>query len=582
MELRQYQLECIEAVWTELFQEPTALTVLPTGAGKTFVLANLMKKAIEAKADIRIAMVMGRIELVRQTERALSSVIPLRDIGVYCGSLGRRELQRRVTVASIQSIADIKMENLNLLVIDEVHNFDQSRGAYLRFVERAREETARLKVVGVTATAFRATGMIYGPGQLFKRVCYRKTIQEMIALGFLAKPKLKSSAAEFDTSRLRTRAGEYMQEDVDELVSNERTCQEQVSDALSRLQGRTTVAWATANIAHCNMVADTLMAKGERVTTVHSKLSTLGRQQNLASWMTGQTRHMVFVTVLSEGFDHPPIDAVCLMRPTRSPVLYVQTVGRGLRTWPGKEDCLILDYGQVVKTLGPIDDPLVSDKDSKSKRKLCKKCQEPNPIGNDFCDACGFPFPPYGLKCCPQCLSFVPGGAEVCEDCAYAFPPLPEPREIVKKLDKKAQEHKILSERQAPERVTLGPAWLSMHTAKSGNECVRITYRDLDLMNNWGGLSEFFVVTSPWAMERLERRLGELGAQLPGVPFEDTITVQGTFEIVKTKEGKYDRVLSVKRISDESPKDEPETAKASLGGWEGIFDPPSSSTDIGF
>lgn len=501
-------------------------------------------------------MIMGRVQLVGQTENALAEVIPRRQIGVYCGSLNRKELSRSITVASIQSIADIDFPNLNLLVIDEVQNLDQDRGRYAQFIEKATGKNQKLKVIGVTATPYRANGKIYGGDKLFKRICYKKTIQEMIAMGFLAPPVLKSSKNEFDVSRLRTRAGEYVQEDVDALVKDDDLVRIQVADALARIGDRRSVVWACANIDHCNRVANVLMSLGELVTTVHSKLSTGTRQANLSGFMTGQMRHLSFVTVLSEGFDHPPIDAVILMRPTRSPVLYVQTVGRGLRIADGKTNCIVLDYGQVIKTLGPLDDPNVKEKAASN-----------------------------GLKCCPQCLTFSPYGTEFCPECQYPWPPMERIFEAPeKKLDKKAAgDINVLSEKATPTKELLGPAEIAMHEAKSGNLCVRITYQDRNYLNRWGGYngtSEYFVVKSSWAMERLERRLGDINAAITKIPFDGVVEVPGTFEILKTLDGKYDRILAVKKISDQNPSKK--TFVAGVGFEDQEEPKPNSPEDLGF
>jgi DNA repair protein RadD len=534
--LRDYQLELVDAVWNEICSQHTALAVLPTGGGKTVCVAELMKRAMQAKPTIRIAMVMGRIDLVNQTERALSRVIDRRHIGVYCGSMGRKEYRRPITVASIQSIRDIAMRGMlgvspiDLLIVDETHNLDQKAGSYYTFIEKCRDENSKLKIVGFTATPFRSTGEIFGAGKLFSRVCYRKTIKEMIALGFLCQPVLKQGNDAFDTSKLRVRAGEYVQEDVDALVSDDKTVELQVKDALARMQGRQCIAWATANIDHCNRVLDALEKENERGTSVHSKQSKETRSANLAAFMGGTFRHMVFVSVLTEGFDHPPIDTVILMRPTRSPVLYVQVVGRGLRIYPEKLDCLVLDYGQVVSTLGPLDDPKVKGKKAQGEAVL---------------------------KLCPTCALWVPGGSLTCPECGHQFPERKAPEQSLSRTHDQAAE--ILSSAPKPETLTLGPARIAMHKAKSGNDCVRITYQDGNMMNRWGGhdgVSEYFVVTSPWAMERLERRLTMIGADLPGIPFEGEILCDGTFELVKTSEGKYDRVMAVRRTSDESPRRE--------------------------
>lgn len=558
MELRPYQLELIDAVWEELFKEQEALAQLPTGGGKTLCFSHLLKRAMEAKPDIRCGVIMGRVDLVSQTEAAIARVVPRRHIGVYCGSLGRKEIGRSVTVASIQSIEQIAIPRMNLLIVDEVHNFDQKSGAYLRFIEKARLENPRLKVVGFSATPFRTKGYIFGEGMFFKRLCFQKTIHDMIALGFLCEPKLKLGSEAFDTSQLRTRAGEYVQEDVDKLVSNDDTVAHQIDDALAKSADRTSIAWATANIDHCNRVLDHLIKRGQYATSVHSKQDRTTRNSNLAAFMGGACRHMVFVSVLSEGFDHPPIDCVVLMRPTRSPVLYVQTCGRGLRISPetGKKDCLVLDYGQVVRELGPLDSPKV--KGAKGEGEAV-------------------------LKCCPICASYVPGGCRECPECAHQFPPPEKPEEkLTKRADHTAQ---ILSNENRPEMQMLGPAVIAMHQSKSGNVCVRITYEDRNLMNKWGGfggISEFFVVSSPWAMERLERRLDAISGSVPSIPFEEPVIVNGSFEVVKTKDGRFDRILSVKRTSELNPYGSQEEPTFNFGANVVEDAKPNSREDIGF
>lgn len=525
MELRSYQLEAIEAIYTDLFSSESALCVLPTGSGKTEVFIGLLRKCLEVKPDIKVAILMGRIDLVAQTERRLSKVLGAKHVGVYCGSLNRKETNRPFTVVSIQSIDKKHFPAVNMIIVDEVHRLDQDGGAYLKFIEKSQDQNHKLKIVGFTATAFRSDGVIYGEGKIFKKVSYLKTIKEMIVLGYLCEPKMKGSAHSFDTSKLRMRAGEYRQEDVDELVNNDEMVLEQVTDALSRMQGRKSVFWNCANIDHCNRVANTIMALGESVTTVHSKLPRPTRDANLSAFMTGHVRHVSFVSVLSEGFDHPPGDCLVLMRPTRSPVLYVQTCGRVLRPYPDKNDALILDYGQVIKTLGPLDEPNV-------------KGQK----GDEDGEA--------PVKECPSCLTIVFAGVRECPDCGHRFP---DPPPVTAKLDRKADgEGSILSKVKPPEKSTALVAFLEMHESQNGNLCVKITYCAHAYKNLFGqrfGDREYFVTSSPWAMERLERRLTELDMSVPGIPFDGEIESAGPFEVVKTKEGQYDRILSVKKLA---------------------------------
>jgi len=529
--LRPYQLEALEAIYNEMFQSQTALCVLPTGSGKTEVMIGLLKKSMEVKPDFKAAILMGRIDLVTQTEKRFCRSLGVKHVGVYCGSLQRREMSRALTVASIQSADVKKFPLLNMIIVDEVHRLDQDGGAYARFIEEASLRNPRIKIVGFTATAFRSNGLIYGDDMLFKKVVYKKTIKEMIAMGFLCEPKMKGSACAFDISNLRIRAGEYRQEDIDELVNNKETVLEQVKDALSRMADRKSVFWACANIEHCNRVADVLMSLGESVTTVHSKLNKSTRDANLSTFMTGMVRHVSFVSVLSEGFDHPPGDCLVLMRPTRSPVLYVQTCGRVLRPSPAtdKLDALILDYGQVIKTLGPLDDPFVKGRRSSSEE------------GGDA-----------PVKECPDCFTMVFAGVRQCPDCGHEFPYTPPAAKLEKQADTQTS---ILSQAPRPEKVTCTEACISMHESRAGNLCVKIVYYEDRNSILKRGIPEFYVTTSVWAMERLDRRLGEIEAELPSVPFEGEIWIDSKFEVMKTFDGKYEKILSVKRLPNDPEPD---------------------------
>ncbi len=534
--LRPYQEEALEAIWTEIFKTDSALCVLPTGSGKTEIMMALLKRALEVDPTFRATVTMGRVDLVTQTESRFKRMLDARKVGVWCGTLQRRERNSQILIASIQSVDAKKLPTPKLIVIDEVHRLNQKKGAYLRMIEQARFENPKVKLVGFTATPFRESGVIYGNGTLFPRIVYRKKIDEMIEINHLSDVVMKGSKDEFDTSKLRVRAGEYVQEDIDALVSDEALCRKQVADALLRMEGRTCVAWACANINHCNMVADILMELGERATTVHSKLDRQTRNKNLGAFMGGMMKHVVFVSVLSEGFDHPPIDCIVLMRPTRSPIAYVQTVGRGLRPslQTGKSNCMVLDYGQVIKTLGPLDDPRVNSKKKKDEEE------------SD------------GQRCCKQCLTYSKGKPK-CPECGTEFPKMERRDSPPRKLDLKPYEGDILSSRKVeepPQTLSLGPAVICMHQAKSGNQCVRITYRDSNILNRWGsetGVSEYFVISNPWAMQRLDYRLTLLDVSLPSLPFEGRIEVEGTFEVVKKNDGKYDKIISVKKTSGESP-----------------------------
>jgi DNA repair protein RadD len=195
--------------------------------------------------------------------------------------------------------------------------------------------------------------------------------------------------------------------------------------------------------------------------------------------MNGNAKHLVFVTIVSEGFDYPPIDTVVFMRPTRSPVLYVQTVGRGLRPSEGKENCLVLDYAEVVKNCGTISNPILTEKGSTKKNKelydfkVCAKCFEI--IQKYPCKACGFEPPKkeskINLKNIPDSESSIIGQSK------FIF----EVRDVS----------------------------FSRHISKNKNECLKVTYLAQNFFD--GLIEEFFMMGAPWAEKKCSQRMLELG-----------------------------------------------------------------------
>jgi DNA repair protein RadD len=153
------------------------------------------------------------------------------------------------------------------------------------------------------------------------------------------------------------------------------------------------------SIEHANHIAQSLVVKGVSAAVVHGELGKDERAYRLHAYASGEVRALVNVNVLTTGFDHPATDCVVLMRPTNSPGLYSQMVGRGMRIHPTKSDCLIIDLAQLVAKHGPVDAIRVVDKKKGAKR-----------------DA------PPPAKLCPVCETFQATSIRTCINCQHEFP----------------------------------------------------------------------------------------------------------------------------------------------------------------
>lgn len=475
MLLRPYQNSCIDAMNAGLCSSKVFLAVLPTAAGKTVIFTDFLKTW---ERDYRkFVVVVNRSELVAQTYARFSK--HLNSVSCYSAGFGEKSLDGSVIVATIQSLDNVTIPNLSGIVFDEVHNFGSMDGRYGKFLERH----PNAKVLGFTATPWNNNKPIYGEGKFFPKIDFQISIDEMITGGFVLPPILKAPPSQFDTAGLRTRLGEYRSEDVDRLTLDVAKVKEQVVDAIPRLVGRKKTLWVCASTRHANLVRELLLLSGHEAAVMHSKLSPSLQRTEKYRFEYTECAHMVCVMMATEGYDYPPIDSVCFMRPTKSAVLFVQVIGRALRLSPGKENALILDYGNVVENCGPLNSPKVV-RNFESKKKEALK---------------------YTTWTCPKCLSYVDLEHKVCSDCGYEKKI--EPRDLTKNLTPQAATYFNMEALLWPETGTFKfrGASLKAHKSKAGNTSIRLSL-DVDTRP----LFDFYITQPQWRFKwHLVRELFE-------------------------------------------------------------------------
>lgn len=483
--LRNYQLEAVEAITLDIKSRVNPLCVLTMGAGKTEIMIETIKRYLDY-SEKNVVVLLNKVSLLEQTIKRIKD--SLGGVSVYCGSLNAKSMSERVTIATVQSVNSAPIDaRVGLIVIDEVHNLGAA-GNYKKFIENNKQAI----IYGTTATPFRtATGIIYGPEELFKKITYQKSMLWMIEEGYLVKPMLKKGNHQHETSKLRIIAGEFNQKDVNELVKDQSKIKLQITDALERSTDRKCFVWACASIEHCDSVYSELLLRGETVVRIHSEMSLDFRYLSEDMFRKGNARHLVFVSIVAEGFDHPPIDCVVLMRPIRSPVLYVQICGRGLRRYEDKEDVLILDYGKVIESIGPLDNPKIKFK----KRSGSESSEEAE------------------MKACKNCLEYVPRATRVCPVCDYEF--FSAPRDYLKNLDAKAKDSGSLLSSEIKEEIKemiTTRVLFSKHESKNGNDCIKISYYSGNIFEP--PLHEYFVWNNEWAFKKLLQRMSEMKMEL--------------------------------------------------------------------
>ncbi|MFW5829498.1 MAG: helicase-related protein [Planctomycetota bacterium] len=272
-------------------------------------------------------------------------------------------------------------------------------GMYQSFLREARQVNPQLRVIGLTATPFRMKdGAICGPENVLNHVCFEVGVKELIRDGFLSPLISKAGIAKADTSQLHVRAGEFIAEEVELLCDTDELVRGACTEVAEQTRSRAACLIFAAGVQHAEHVAAALAEITScEVVCIFGHTPNAERDRIIARFKSGSLKYLVNVGVLTTGFDAPQVDCVVLLRPTLSPGLYYQMVGRGFRLAEGKSDCLVLDFGGNVVRHGPVDALRIKQPgqgDGEAPAKECPACQAIIAAGFATCPHCGHEFPP--------------------------------------------------------------------------------------------------------------------------------------------------------------------------------------------
>ena len=417
MQLRPYQSEAVEAVYNHLrTRDDNPCVVIPTAGGKTLVLGRIATDAV-SRWNGRVLVLAHVRELLEQNAAKIAALCPGIDVGVYSAGLNRRDTERPVIVAGIQSVYKRAPElgRFDLAIVDEAHLIPpDGEGMYRQFFAEAKVVNPNLRIIGLTATPYRMKGgMICQPENVLNHVCYEIGVKELIAQGYLCPLKSKAGRRKPDTSALHIRAGEFVASEVESLMDSDSLVRSACHEILEQTADRNHCLIFAAGVQHAEHIAAALHALGHECGVVTAETPSATRAALLGRFKgedvsmpgadlfeaprTGPLKYLVNVGVLTTGFDAPNIDCVALLRPTNSPGLYYQMVGRGFRLHSGKTDCLVLDFGGNILRHGPVDALRVDDSApaaGEAPAKECPKCFALIHAGYGTCPECGYEFPP--------------------------------------------------------------------------------------------------------------------------------------------------------------------------------------------
>lgn len=387
--LRPYQQEAVRRVVAHFrTTHDPAVVALPTGSGKSLVIAELARLARG-----RVLVLAHVRELVEQNHAKYQAYGLEADI--FSAGLGRKESSRQVVFGSVQSVvrhlSAFQDGAFTLLVIDECHRVSlEADSSYRQVIDHLRQRNPRLKVLGLTATPYRLGqgfiyhrhyhGMVRGSDDCFFRDCvFEQPLRLMVKQGYLAEPRRVDAAVErYDFSQLApSTTGLFREEELNCVVAGSRATPGIIAEVVERACERRGVMIFAATVAHAEEILAYLPSAEAALVT--GATPSAERERILTAFKARELKYLVNVAVLTTGFDAPHVDLIAILRPTESVSLYQQIVGRGLRLAPGKRDCLILDYaGNPWDLYAPEVGTPKPDSDAEPVQVECPACGHAN------------------------------------------------------------------------------------------------------------------------------------------------------------------------------------------------------------
>lgn len=353
--LRPYQQKAVDKT-ISFFQKKRdpIVIVLPTGAGKSLVIAELAKIA-----KGRVLVLAHVKELVEQNHQKYISYDL--EAGIYSAGLNKKESSQKVIFGSIQSVAranDAFFEDFTLLIIDECHRVNiEEETQYSDVIKKLKNNNPNICVLGLTATPYRlGQGWIYQYNHLgeiktqeprfFKRCVFELPLSYMIKNKYLTQPvKIDIPVTCYNFSELTQKGRMYTTQEVEELLQAQKRLTpliiKNIIDITDNYE-RKGVMIFSSTVKHAREILECLPEGDAELIIGDTEDSK--RDQILEDFKKQKFKYLVNVSVLTTGFDAPHVDIIAILRPTESVSLYQQIIGRGLRLDPGKQDCFILDY----------------------------------------------------------------------------------------------------------------------------------------------------------------------------------------------------------------------------------------------
>ena len=367
MELRQYQKDAVNSGLSILNgKNKNGLLVLPTGTGKSLVIAEIIKRSKK-----KTIVLQPTKEILEQNLSKIKR-FGMQDIGVFSASMNEKTIGK-TTIATIGTIIKHKdsFQDFELMIIDEAHLVNSKGGQYEEFIN-----SLNIPVIGLTATPFRMKYYInrYGNDEpvvesrfltrtrprIFNTILHVTQVPDMFNEGFLC-PVEYNYINDYDSKKIRNNStGQGYDENSLHIYNENQNIVQKIVDEVVTSESKHILIF-THFRDESQQVIDKLSQHNIACKEVSGQTKKKDRERILDDFTLGNIRCVVNVGVLTVGFDFPELDHIIIGRPTKSLSLFYQISGRGLRTADNKDLCKITDLCDNIKRFGEINSFVVED-----------------------------------------------------------------------------------------------------------------------------------------------------------------------------------------------------------------------------
>ena len=398
LQLRDYQLNIAQQIFSHWFNGLSSVAVqLPTGAGKTIIFTAVANEFVTQSQPVLV--IAHRTELITQAASKLEAVTKLK-IGMIKAGF-KPDPDCLIQVASIQTLIRRNPPPASLVIFDEAHHCHSK--TYATVMRHYREQGAY--ILGLSATPARTDGRglryLYSGTPGFDVLIKGSSVRELIEKEYLAPFKIYSPSRIIDaaSAKIRTTAGDYNQKQLADFVEKTLIIGDAVETWITHAYLKKTVLFAVS-VKHSKELAQGFRDAGIPAMHLDGKTPKKERVALLAAFEAGQILVLCQHSIVTEGVDIPGIEAIQLVRPTKSLIVWFQAIGRALRPAPGKETAIIIDHTDTHLNLPWPDDEIPWSLDPISLKSgswciSCLSCQHvfrPTPGERERC-----------LATCPSC-----------------------------------------------------------------------------------------------------------------------------------------------------------------------------------